>query len=114
MDVEAKKFLGDLWAENGDRRTPEEANITRARGWDINYELPGTGKYPERDVFNQLVRELQGAFQEHMLYGIPRWDAGVNYATNAFVQLNGVIYVATQAITAPGDEPGTSSVWRRY
>ena len=117
MDTEAKKFLGKLWAENGDRSDPESKGIDRSKGWDINYEQPGTGKYPERDVFNQMIRELQGAFQEHMLYGFPRWSSDVAWNRYDFVLYSGSLYFATRdngGEGIPSPTPGMSDDWRLY
>ena len=120
MDAEAKKFLENLWADeaSANRQDPEAAGIDRANGWDINYEQRGTGRYPERRVFNQLIRELQGAFREHMVFGFPRWDSGVDWAQYSFITHGTNVYYATvnngPSYPQQAEEPGTGEVWRLY
>ena len=67
-DAEAKKLTP--WADSGDRQDPEEAGLDRAAGWTVAYEQAGSGNYPERLVFNQLLRELSGLFQEALGAGV--------------------------------------------
>ena len=120
MDAEAKKFLQNLWADNApiNRQTPESAGIDRTSGWDINYEQRGTGKYPERKVWNQMIRELQGAFREKMVYGFPRWAADVDWKRYDFITYGGGIYFATvdngPSAAQQAETPGTGTVWRKY
>lgn len=119
MNEEARKIIGNLWAEDAptERDTPEDVGIDRNIGWDLNYEQIGTLKFPERKVFNQLLRELTGAFNEHLQYGLPRWDDGVDWDQFTFLTHDGRIYVALQA-SGPNNggaqEPGTGSKWRLY
>lgn len=124
MDAEAKKMIGHLWADTGERMDPEEAGIDRAKGWDRDYEQEGTGKYPRRAVSNQLRREIQGALVEKMLYGAPRYAADVNWPLNAYVNYNGLLYRAVVAngpadeLAGPespaGSETRPGAVWRRF
>lgn len=120
MDAEARKFLGNLWADSAplNRQTPEAVGIERTRGWTLEYEQHGTNKYPERKVWNQLVRELQGAFAESMLYGFPRWAADVDWPQYAFVLHDSKIWHATTANgpneTTAAQEPGTGNIWRQF
>ena len=81
-DAEALKMA--LWADTGERQTPEEAGFSRQSGWPVAYEQIGTEKFPERLVFNQLLRELTGLFLEMIAYGVLSWDDGTNYSHHAF------------------------------
>ena len=121
MDTQAKKILSGVWASGDDaeRESPEDAGIDREEGWGLPYEQPGSGALPEREVWNQRWRELDGAFAEEMRYGVPRWDAGVDYAQGAFANVDGVLRVAL-APTGPAtgnptdpESPG-QQVWRIY
>ena len=119
-DTEAKKFINALWADAApsNRQSPEDAGIDRNFGWDVNYEQPGTGKYPERRVWNQMIRELQGAFREKIVFGLPRWAEDVNWRQDDFVTHNLKIWYATldhgPDHTTKGQEPGTGAAWREY
>ena len=101
-DAEARKFLGDLWARDGDRNTPEDFSIERDLGWPPRYEQPGSGFEPERELFNQLLFELQEAFSEKLTRGLHLWDERVDYPGSddegyAFVLgSDNVIYVSLQ------------------
>ena len=82
MDAEAKKMLTGIWASGptADREDPSEYGITRNRGWGVAYEQVGSGLEPEREVYNQKFREVEGAFREKMrMGGCMRWDGDVNY-----------------------------------
>ena len=76
-------------------------------------------------MFNQRFRELDGAFAEHLLFGIPPWDPELNYPGTdedgyAFVGgSDGGIYVALvpsgPATGNPTDPVAPEqTVWRRY
>ena len=45
-----------MWASasSADRETIEDTGGTRADGWVVAYEQIGSGKQPERTVFNEL------------------------------------------------------------
>ena len=46
-----------VWAggASADRATPTELGLTRAQGWPIAYEQIGSGKHPERELFNHAA-----------------------------------------------------------
>ena len=79
IDTQSKKLLGNEWADSGERTDPEDVNIIRSVGWDVRYEQIGSGFEPERDVFNQLLRELSGWANDEIVNGVPPWDADVDY-----------------------------------
>lgn len=118
-DTEAKKILAGLWADSGARSDPEDFGIDRSRGWPVTYELVGAGREPERTLFNQRFRELDGWATDRMRSGVPGWDGDIDYPVHAFVATGGSLYVATVA-TGPAASNATSpdasgqTVWRRY
>ena len=120
-DTEAKKLLtAAAWADTGDRVDPEDEGIDRAKGWPVSYEQQGSGKFPERPVFNQLLREQSGFSQDVLRWGYLPWDAEVNYAQYAFViGADGEKYVSNVA-TGPATGNATNptaaqqTVWRVY
>ena len=102
--AEERKILGNLWASDAtaDREDPEDVGITRTDGWPIAYEQIGSGKEPERSVFNQKFREWTGFGNDVLRMGILQWDSGVDYNIYAFVTASdGFIYVANVA-SGPG------------
>ena len=115
-DTQAKKFLDALWASGGDRAVPSFYNLEREGGWDVRYEQLGVRKYPERRLFNQLLREIQGAFSLHMKRGVLPWDVDINYAQHAFVAHDNHLWwsaVATGPASGNATEPGTNvQVWK--
>ena len=120
-DTEAKKFLGELWASSASalRSDPSVYGLTRTEGWDVRYEQLGTRKFPEMRVFNQLLRELQGAFAGQMTQGIIAWNEDVNYARHAFVGHASKIWWSqeeTGPATMNPSEPGSAgdTTWRLY
>ena len=50
-------IAGGVWASasGADRETIEDTGGARADGWPVAYEQIGSGKEPERTVFNELV-----------------------------------------------------------
>ena len=120
-DAEAKNILDNLWASDAlaDREDPEDVGITRASGWPVAYEQIGSGKKPERTVFNQLLRELSGWASDRMTMGIGQWDEDVNYTHPAFATRAGGLYRTTEntgpAYGNPTDPSDTGqSTWRQY
>ena len=117
-DAEAKKIR--LWAENGDRETPEELGLDRSKGWPVHYEQVGTGFEPERTLMNQLTREQTGLADTRMREGIPRWDAEINYRQYAFVVSDTgrlmVSLVPTGPVHGNVTDPDSEgqTVWRQY
>ena len=124
MDAEAKKMLAAIWAsgEGADRESPADVGITRARGWGVAYEQVGSGLEPERTIFNQKFREVEGAFQEKMrMGGCMRWDQDVNYFQYARVIGSDGNKYWCQVATGPAhgniQDPTldtAQSVWRLY
>ena len=117
-DVEAKKLTP--WADSGDRQDPEDAGLDRAAGWTVAYEQAGSGNYPERLVFNQLMRELSGLFQEALGAGVMQWSAGVDYRHTAFVGgSDGFLHVSLRSsgpATGDAEDPAADgqTTWRIY
>ena len=122
-DTESKKMLAGLWASdaNADRADPEAENITRTQGWTVAYEQQRSGRTPEREVFNQLFRELTGLFVEKIrLGGVLFYDQEIDYYQYARVLgSDGRKYVALVAngpSTANISDPVADSgrIWRLY
>ena len=121
VDTEAKKILGNLWADDGLREDPEDHGLDRSTGWPEAYEQVGSGFEPELPVFQQLKRELDGFASDRITMGIPGYDADVNYVQPAFaVGSNGKLYVSLVAngpahgnTTAPVDDTA-GAIWRMY
>lgn len=116
-------LAADVWASStegaANRQTPESLSIVRTAGMGIAYQQSGTGFYPPRTLFNQRYHEWDEGFRHKMFYGIPQWDENVNYRQHAFVQVEGVPYVALVANgptvgnpTDPTDTP--NAAWRVY
>ena len=84
-DSEAIKILGNVWASDAgaDRMDPEDVGINRLHGWPAAYEQIGSGAEPEREVWNQRWRELDGYFAEKMVLGILPWDPRIDYVHTA-------------------------------
>ena len=121
LDAEAKKILGGLWADSGDRTDPDDAGLTpaldRADGWPDSFSM-ASGDTPRRRVMNQIFRELQGAATDGMRQGLRFWDAEVDYLENATVTQAGIAYRATAATgpaTSNATDPATvgQTVWTR-
>ena len=116
-DDEAKKI--EQWASGGARSLPEDEGIDRGVGWDVRYEQKGSGAEPEREVWNQLLRELTGQAVEINARGVLQWDAELDYRQYAFVVGSGgklhVSNVATGPATGNAEDPTSGgSVWRVY
>ena len=124
-DSEARKLLAQYWAAGGDRADPSDVGLTRSEGWGVSYEQPGSGREPERAVFNQRLLELDEALGDALRFGVQPWDRRINYpgsdATGyAFVVgSDGLLYVAmipsgpaTGNATDPTD--ANQAVWREY
>ena len=96
----ARSLLGLLlrpWASNSGarRRTPENAGLTRADGWTIEYSTPG-GKLPEGDVFNQLFGEITGLLYDVSQHGVLEWSNEQSYDPPALsLGSDGVVYLTT-------------------
>ncbi len=88
------------WAESGDRAEPEAASpvLDRAEGWTSVFSQVG-GEAPQREVFNQLFREITGMLVELNKHGgLLEWSSGQDYEHPAFVTTaTGKIYVSTRA-----------------
>ena len=99
-DTEAKKIIGNLWADSGDRTDPDDTTLTpplvRTDGWGTTFSAVD-GDTPRRAVVNQRFRELDGAAEEFLVEGVPEWDTDVNHPVNAVKKRSGVLYRATVA-----------------
>ena len=119
-DTEAKKILTGLWADTGDRTDPDDLGLSRTTGWPVAYEQIGSGFEPERAVFNQRLRELDGAFADEMRYGIGPWDAAIDYYRHARVTDSAsrkmIATVATGPATGNATDPAAAgqTVWRPF
>ena len=120
MPVDAEALKMKLWAETGLRENPENVGLDRALGWTVPYEQRDTGKFPELEVYNQLYRELTGAFLE-ALVSVPRWVDDWDYPLVAFVVgEDGTLYrnlVPTGPNTSNVTDPALDTdhaVWRPY
>ena len=114
-DAQAKKI--ELWADTGDRATPESQGINRAEGWNANYSQRGTFKYPEREVDNQLLREFSGLFLDKAKYGVLPWDADIQYAAEAVVaDSDGEYWLAITGNRGvnPKTQSASEPSWRRW
>ena len=81
------------WAENGNVADPSTVGITRSDGWGTDYSAPG-GKTPEREVFNELFRELTAMLVEINKRGVLEWDGGIFYGHPAAVMgSDGQVYL---------------------
>ena len=107
-DAQAKKFLGALWADSGDRTDPDATTLSpplnRAEGWPSTFSAPDGNKIRRR-VFNQRLRSLQGAASDHLTLGIGPYDANIDYPQNALVSAGATTY---RALVANG--PSTTAV----
>lgn len=117
--VDAQALKARLWADTGDRQDPEDAGIDRADGWDVTYEQLGSGSFPERAVFNQLLRELTGFHADLIAQGVLAWDPHVDYLHPAFTVTATGMHVSLRASgpaaggAADPDAVGQTA-WRRY
>jgi len=116
-DTDALKI--ELWAATGDRGNPENYGLDRSTGWTVGYEQAGSGQEPEREVFNQLFRELSGLFLEIQNVGILVWANDVDYRAGAIVAKGELLYRAT-GNSGPGlggavdPASGDATKWARY
>ena len=98
-DDQAIKILEGLWAESGDRTDPDDSALTppldREDGWPDSFSMSG-GDVPRRRVFNQIIRELQGAASDSMRYGGPYpYDNRVDYYLDGHCTIGLIEYRAT-------------------
>ena len=122
-----KTLLGkDIWASSADAATalPEDVGLTREDGWGIAYEQKGSGKFPERTVWNRLFLEITAALRDIADYGGPiLWNAEVNYSPtggDAAFALTATGLHRTFTPTGPNtgnpvdpDSPG-QTVWSKF
>lgn len=127
-DTQFKKVLsGGLWASanNAERFDPEDVGIVRVHGFTVAYEQVGSGREPEREVFNQKFREWDGAFSEKTRWGVIQWDGEIDYPGDdtlgyAFTTgSDGNLYVAlipSGPTTGNPTDPTSAGqmAWRRY
>ena len=100
------------WAATGDVATPESVGIDRAEGWDIQYSTPG-GNLPEREVINQVLREISALGDEVNQHGcgLP-WDSRISYLHPASVMgSDGMLYQSVQDSTNQDPTTDTSDTY---
>ena len=124
-----KEILGEaVWAGSaqGERAEPADLGIDEAVGWGVAYEQPGTGKFPERVVFNELTYRATSAIRDIFATGVPAWDAAVDYRPD-LVEARAACFATTPTglwVTvintgpsfgnATDPELSGQAVWRRY
>ena len=111
----------DIWAsdDNAQKLTPEEVGLTRSEGWPVTYEQLHTGKFPEREVFNQHMFELGSAVTDIAASGVLPWNADVDYVAPAFVATATglhVSFVDSGLGTGNATDPDMAgqTIWRLY
>ena len=111
-------------SDAAERLTPAEAGLDRAEGWPLPYEQIGSGKFPEREVFNNHFYEKTSGLLDIAKFGVPQWDAEVDYPVTAdakpFVTTASGLWVS-DVNTGPAygnatdpDTPNQQTVWRLY
>ena len=73
----------EKWAASGSDGITT-AGLTRSTGWPQSYSQTG-GNNPEREVINQLFRELTALAVEFNKSGILAWDTSISYLHPAYV-----------------------------
>ena len=81
---------------------PDDLDIDRTRGFGVEYEQIGSGREPEREIFNQRYREWDGWAEDRIRTGVLPWDGDIDYPRHAFVTRGGALYVATVATGPAG------------
>jgi len=83
------------WAETGDVQLPSAAGLNRAEGWPLAYSQVG-GAAPEREVFNQLFKEVSAGILELNTSGpFLDYDIRVDYNPGVIVKgSDGQLYEA--------------------
>jgi len=115
----------DTWASSPSafKQSPEDVGIDRADGWGLAYEQIGTGKFPERGVFNTLIHELHSFVKDCSAFGVHPWSDVQNFAPsdgNAAFSMtpSGIWYTFTSTGPAFGNATDPDSVgqtiWRRF
>ena len=96
MPRDADALLIRKWAESGDVATPESQGLARATGWPVSYSQAG-GDTPEREVFNQMFREITAMLAELNTHGVLEWDDAINYDHPALVTgSDDLVYISVQ------------------
>ena len=104
----------EKWAASGDVATPESQGLTRASGWPVAYSQAGSGKTPEREVVNQLFRELTALAVELNTRGLLEWDSSVSYVHPALVVgSDGRPYRSVRNSQGVDPTTDTGDDWRR-
>ena len=115
----------EIWADSGDRTSPEDAGVTTDAGWPLAAEQVG-GMSVSRGLMNELFYRITSWAVEVRDAGLPmEWDAEINYIHDstgiAFVKgSDGLIYRSVQASGPAGGnatDPVTDSMrtyWRLY
>ena len=96
MPRDADALLIRKWAATGDVATPESQGLDRSVGWPVSYSQAG-GDTPEREVFNQLDREMTALAVELNTHGLLEWDDEITYDHPALVMgTDASVYVSVQ------------------
>ena len=96
-DVEARKLLDKLWAggSSGQRTDPDASSLTppldRSIGWPAGFSSSGGNKLRRR-VWNQIMREMDGASSDVSKFGLLPYDANIDYEQGAVVSVGTVTY----------------------
>ena len=96
MPRDSDSLLIRKWAASGDVATPESQGLVRATGWPVSYSQAG-GDTPEREVFNQMFREITAMLAELNTHGVLEWDDAISYDHPALVMgTDAAVYVSVQ------------------
>ena len=85
--------IASIWADSGDRMTPEQLGIVRSTGFGAAYSLPG-GETPSRQLFNDTWYRLTSMAVEVNRSGVLPYDDGVDYSSEAAVTAGTAVYLA--------------------
>jgi len=100
----------EVWAESGDRTEFADFIV----GWDFDYSNPGSGKKPERIVFNDLFAKLTAIGVDINTYGatLP-WHVLITYNQHARTTgSDGVVYrAASETLGDDPTDPASAAIW---
>ena len=120
MPLDAQAIVGaaTLWAQNGDRETPEQAGIDPSVGYGDSFSEAG-GEEISMAEWNQFRRGVSGWLRDYVRGVSMIWDDSVAYQHSdtspkeaAFTMHEGVLWRSTRA--NENEEPGVTSAWARY
>ena len=116
---------GGVWAssEAAQRGAPADFGIDELEGWTVSYEQIGSGKEPEREVFNELHHRVTAGLIDIAAFGVPQWDSEVDYRpaedAHCFVTTPSGLWVTAQNTgpafgNATDPDESEQTIWRRY